>query len=51
MAQQQAKVQSDMMLNNTVNELRNTYKMSDEEGKNSSIQSPQSQTPLKSSIT
>ena len=31
MAQQQAKVQSDIMLNNTVNELRNTYKMSDED--------------------
>ena len=29
MAQQQAKMQTEMHLNNTVNELRNTYKMSD----------------------
>ena len=31
MAQQQAKMQTEMHLNNTVNELRNTYKMSDNE--------------------
>ena len=29
MAEQQAKMQTEMHLNNTVNELRNTYKMSD----------------------
>ena len=31
MAQQQAQMQTEMHLNNTVNELRNTYKMSDDE--------------------
>ena len=31
MAQQQAKMQSEMHINNTVNELRGTYKMSDDE--------------------